>query len=177
MDETAFDFAVGTLYGQESLERFEEYIERELPQARTARYKVYTSGKTDFRQHFSVEDIGKFMSISHMDAMDNDCYMAMSVYEELRELLGMEKADLEEDKYYMHCSEFARDDLVRYAKSRDLTEMGGKKETLSFGGSFTGAFFRQLLSSDRAGQSGRAYAGDRGLICGSGKKGAFHGNI
>lgn len=143
VDETAFDFAVGTLYGQESLERFEEYIERELPQARTARYKVYTSGKMDFRQHFSVEDIGKFMSISHMDAMDNDCYMAMSVYEELRELLGMEKADLEEDKYYMHCSEFARDDLVRYAKSRDLTEMGGKKETLSFGGSFTGAFFQQ----------------------------------
>ncbi len=86
-----------------------------------------------------------------MDAMENDCYMAMSVYKELRDMLGMEKVNLEENKYYMHCSGFAKEKLERYADTRALTGRAGasagtdreKDAALSFGGAFTGAFFQQ----------------------------------
>lgn len=152
VNETAFDFAVGSLYGQKNLQPFKEYVQREIPEAVTADYQVYTSGRRDFGAYFSTENMGKFMSFSHMDAMENDCYMAMSVYKELRDMLGMEKVNLEEDKYYMHCSGFAKEKLKRYAGTRALTGSGRsipagtdreKDAALSFGGAFTGAFFQQ----------------------------------
>ena len=143
VEETAFDFAAGSLYGQEDLIPFKEYVQSKLPEAVTGEYQIYTSGERDFGRYFSTENMGKFMGFSHMDAMDNDCYMKMSVYEQLRDMLGMEKVHLDQDSYYMHCSGFAKEKLERYAKSRNLEVNGKEDEILSFGGAFTGAFFQQ----------------------------------
>ena len=100
--------------------KYKEYIEKNTKVKDMYEYRLY-----------NIKGIGlstAFEKTPFKGAIDKeiDCVLSLTNYNKLREILGYEKVDLQEDEIIINCLKTAKEGLEKYTKENDKTKIVGK---------------------------------------------------
>ena len=100
--------------------KYKEYIEKNAKVKDMYEYRLY-----------NIKGIGlstAFEKTPFKGAIDKeiDCVLSLTDYNKLREILGYEKVDLQDDEIIINCLKTAKGGLEKYTKENDKTKIVGK---------------------------------------------------
>ena len=100
--------------------KYKEYIEKNAKVKDMYEYRLY-----------NIKGIGlstAFEKTPFKGAIDKeiDCVLSLTDYNKLREILGYEKVDLQDDEIMINCLKTAKGGLEKYTKENDKTKIVGK---------------------------------------------------
>ena len=100
--------------------KYKEYIEKNAKVKDMYEYRLY-----------NIKGIGlstAFEKTPFKGAIDKeiDCVLSLTTYNKLREILGYEKVDLQDDEIIINCLKTAKGGLEKYTKENDKTKIVGK---------------------------------------------------
>lgn len=118
---------------------YEKLIAPAAPIRSSHAYNIYTNSKQDFLavRGKTVTAVGRPRSFIY-EEYQYDTYMAQSDYTILRKILGYEKAELNENSYYIHCVPALKTSFTSYISQNPKITLSGR--TLTAGGILTEPF-------------------------------------
>ena len=113
-----YEIMISTADGDFS--KYKEYIEKNTKVKDMYEYRLY-----------NIKGIGlstAFEKTPFKGAIDKeiDCVLSLTDYNKLREILGYEKVDLQDDEIMINCLKTAKGGLEKYTKENDKTKIVGK---------------------------------------------------
>ena len=113
-----YEIMISTADGDFS--KYKEYIEKNTKVKDMYEYRLY-----------NIKEIGlstAFEKTPFKGAIDKeiDCVLSLTDYNKLREILGYEKVDLQDDEIMINCLKTAKGGLEKYTKENDKTKIVGK---------------------------------------------------
>ena len=113
-----YEIMISTADGDFS--KYKEYIEKNTKVKDMYEYRLY-----------NIKGIGlstAFEKTPFKGAIDKeiDCVLSLTTYNKLREILGYEKVDLQDDEIIINCLKTAKGGLEKYTKENDKTKIVGK---------------------------------------------------
>lgn len=113
-----YEIMISTADGDFS--KYKEYIEKNTKVKDMYEYRLY-----------NIKGIGlstAFEKTPFKGAIDKEinCVLSLTTYNKLREILGYEKVDLQDDEIIINCLKTAKGGLEKYTKENDKTKIVGK---------------------------------------------------